>query len=105
MIDDITKRWEKQLDYYVHLLQDPDLMPVRKMDSIPVTVGLSILGQMKDDIHELRNEMLKVLNQLIRMNHLDELEELILKQQNALEKIHVDRAFEYLCKGKDFSEE
>jgi Ni2+-binding GTPase involved in maturation of urease and hydrogenase len=103
--EDVMKRWNKQLDYYVHLLQDPDLMPVRKTDTIPITVGLSLLGQMQEDIHKLRKEMMLVLNQLLRMNHLDELEELVLKQKNALEKVQLDNAWDYLCKGEDFSKE
>jgi hypothetical protein len=100
-MENIAERWEKQLDYYVYLLQNQDLMPVRKHDTIPVTVGLACLGQMKDDIQELRKEMMLVLNQLLRMKHLGEIEELILKQEKALEKVHVNNYWDYLGKGED----
>ena len=103
--EDKLERWESQMGYYVSLLQDQDLMPVRKLDNIPITVGISILGQMKDDIHSFRQELMKVLLLLAKIPYLDELEQSVDKQLSALQKINVDNHWKVWEKGEDFSEE
>jgi len=90
--------WDQTMDWYIHLLADPDLMPVRLEENVPTAVGITLLHQMKDDIHTMRHEMMKVLGLLMKMKYLDPMEDLVKKQLRALEKVELQKYYDYLEK-------
>jgi hypothetical protein len=93
--------WQNTLKWYMHLLADPELMPVRLTDNVPITVGLTLLHQMQDDIHTMKSEMMRIFDMIMQMNVLDDMDDLVKKQVRALEKIQYRNYQKYLDEKKE----
>ncbi|MDC0655300.1 hypothetical protein OAP41_00185 [Candidatus Poseidoniaceae archaeon] len=94
-------KWQNTLKWYLHLLADEELMPVRLEENVPVTVGITLLHQMKDDIHSMKSEMMRIFDMIMQMNVLDDMDDLVRKQLRALEKIQMQNYQKHLDEKKE----
>ena len=98
------EEWDKTMNYYIEMLKNPELLPFRKDENIPSTLAIQMLDMILQDVRAMRKQIDEVFLRILKKNRLDELEELLVKNKDVLQKNEVQKYWDDLAKGEDFTD-
>lgn len=76
--------FKTKMHYYLHLLKQDDLIPLRKEEKLPTVLALNLLNGMREDIAEMRTEIIEAILIIKQSEILDELDKEINRNIRAL---------------------
>ena len=82
--------FKTRMDYYLMLLDQDDLIPLRKHEKLPMTLALNVLNQMRKDIADMRAEIREAFLIIQNLEVLEELDIQIKRNYDALLKNNAD---------------
>ena len=91
--------FDKRIAYYVHLLGEDDLLPFRKHENLPAVMAINILQTMKEDVADIKKDIHEMFMAIMKIQLMDELEEKIQLNINALMEKQGEEMAKFLWKN------